>query len=99
MKPLATVVILPLTDTTLDNHLQMSPIMQQIENQEHAPKSAPVETLPIGEYVKILPGAKNTYKRGEYDRNQKRYALLDCDDISRVRYVKKGKVLFHGFTY
>lgn len=62
-------------------------------------KTAKVEDLKLGEYVKRKADAKKVYRRGEYDHATKRYALSDCDDICREVYVKRGTELFVGFTY
>ena len=62
-------------------------------------QSAPVEGLPVGEYVKRKADSSKVYKRGAYDRSTRTYELEDCSDISRSIYVKRGTVLFYGFTY
>jgi hypothetical protein len=62
-------------------------------------QSAPVETLPAGEYVKRKADSKTVYKRGAYDRSSQTYSLTDCSDINREIFVKRGTKLFYGFTY
>jgi hypothetical protein len=62
-------------------------------------QSSPVEALPLGEYVKRKADSKTVYKRGEYDRSSKTYSLIDCSDINREIFVKRGTPLFFGFTY
>lgn len=42
---------------------------------------------------------RKTFKRAKYDNSTKRFALDDCDDISREVFVKKGTKLFVGFSY
>lgn len=59
----------------------------------------PVEDLPLGEYVKRKADSKTVYKRGAYDRSSKTYSLIDCSDINREIFVKRGTPLFFGFTY
>jgi hypothetical protein len=61
--------------------------------------SAPVQDLPVGEYVRRKADSSKVYKRGAYDRSTRTYELEDCSDISRSIYVKRGTVLFYGFTY
>jgi len=61
--------------------------------------SARVEDLPLGEYVKRKADSSKVYKRGPYDRSTKTYQLDDCSDSSRALYVKRGTILFYGFTY
>jgi hypothetical protein len=60
---------------------------------------AKVEDLPLGEFIQRKPGAAAVYRRGPYDRSQGRYQLDDYNDSSRCIYVKKGTVLYFGFTY
>jgi len=61
--------------------------------------SARVEDLPVGEYVRRKADSSKVYKRGAYDRSTRTYELEDCSDCSRSIYVKRGTVLFYGFTY
>lgn len=58
-----------------------------------------VEQIKAGEYVKRKADAQKVFKRGGYDASSKRYELIDCEDINRVVYVRKGTPLFLGFTY
>jgi hypothetical protein len=80
---------------TLDDALQFSYTLEAGYPVE--PK--PVEALPLGEYVKRKANSKTVYKRGEYDRSSKTYSLIDCSDINREIFVKRGTPLFFGFTY
>ena len=59
-----------------------------------APVPVPVESIKIGSFVQRTLNAKITYVRGSYCREAKKYALQDCDDMSREIYVKKGTKLF-----
>jgi hypothetical protein len=61
--------------------------------------TAKVESIKSGEFVKRKPDASKVYKRGAYDASTKRYALQDCDDISREVFVKRGTELCIGFEY
>ena len=58
-----------------------------------------VEDIKLGEYVKRKADATKVYRRGGFDRATKRFALVDCDDINREIWVKRGTILFIGFTY
>jgi hypothetical protein len=58
-----------------------------------------VETIKLGEYVKRKEDSVKTFKRGSYDASAKRYSLVDCDDINREVFVKRGTLLVVGFTY
>ena len=60
---------------------------------------APVESLKPGEYVRRKAGANVTYIRGEYDRATKRYSLVRFDDTSREVFVKRGTLVFVGFSF
>lgn len=66
---------------------------------EQASNSQAVETIKQGEYVKRKADAKKVYIRGEYCRESKAYELTDAEDMNRQIYVKKGAVLYVGFTY
>lgn len=64
---------------------------------------AKVEDVARGDYVRKvtkdgLPLNK-VYQRGTFDRTTKRYSLIDCDDVNRELFVKKGTKLLVGFTY
>lgn len=52
-----------------------------------------------GEYVKRTPDAKKVYVVEGYDRVARKYALTDADDMNRQLYVKKGTLVWAGFTY
>jgi hypothetical protein len=65
----------------------------------YSPESKPVQDLPLGEYVKRKADSVKVYKRGPYDRSSGTYQLDDVSDISRAVYVKRGTILFFGFTY
>lgn len=62
-----------------------------------------VENISYGEFVRRLNKdgtmQRKTYIRGKYDAGSKRYALMDCDDINREVFVKKGTKLAIEFTY
>lgn len=58
-----------------------------------------IRTVAKGEYVKRKPDAAKVYKRGEYCRVSKKYALIDCDDINRIVYLKGDAPVHVGFTY
>jgi hypothetical protein len=58
-----------------------------------------IETTKPGEYVKTKADSQKVYKRGAYDRGSKSYSLQDCDDMNREIFVKRGRVVFVGFTY
>jgi len=58
-----------------------------------------VESIKRGEFVRRKADAVKTYQRGEYDKTSKRYSLVDCDDMNREVFVKRGTLLFVGFSY
>lgn len=66
-------------------------------NGDHYP--AKVEGIKQGEYVRRKVDARTTYIRRTYDVSTKRYLLEAADDMNRWVEVKKGTVLFVGFTY
>lgn len=60
---------------------------------------AAVETIKRGEFVRRKSDAVKTYTRGDYCKSTKRYSLNDCDDANREVWVKRGTLLFVGFSY
>lgn len=58
-----------------------------------------VESIKAGEFVRRTADAKKTYQRGSFDKSTKRYSLVDCDDVNREVFIKKGTKLFVGFSY
>ena len=62
-------------------------------------ESKQVQDLPLGEFVKRKADSHKVYKRVAYCKANKAYQLDDMEDISRAIYVKKGTILFYGFTY
>ncbi|MND53799.1 hypothetical protein D3C80_448460 [compost metagenome] len=62
-------------------------------------ESQAVESIKKGEFVKRKADAKGVFIRGEYDKSSKRYSLVDTEDHCREIWVKKGAMLFVGFTY
>lgn len=61
-------------------------------------KMVKVEEIAKGEFVRRKVGGK-TFQRGSFDRSTRRYSLVDCDDVNREVWVKKGTLLHVGFTY
>lgn len=58
-----------------------------------------VEIIKQGDYIRRNESTAKTYIRGSYDQSTKRYSLIDSEDTSREIFVKKGTLLFIGFTY
>jgi len=52
-----------------------------------------------GEFIRITTTANKTYIKGEYIREIKKYAVQDCEDANRYRYLKGSKMVAVGFTY
>jgi hypothetical protein len=52
-----------------------------------------------GEFIRRKPDSRITYRRGEYDRSQRKYALEDWDDHCREIYLKGSTMVWVGFTY
>lgn len=70
-----------------------------MNDHTYTEQHVPVESIKRGEYVRRKADATKTYVRGAYDPTSKRYSLEDVDDVSREVFVKKGTVLFVGFSY
>jgi len=58
-----------------------------------------IEDVRKGEFVRRKPDAKTTFIKDSYCRFDKRYMLMDDQDISRFVGIKKGTPVFIGFTY
>lgn len=77
----------------------VAPVLVQPEASHDGARPALVEAIKVGEYVKRKADATKVYRRGRYDASTKRYSLVDCDDVNREVFVKKGTTLYIGFTY
>jgi hypothetical protein len=62
-------------------------------------RAVKIENVKQGEYLKRKPHANKVYTRSVYDRFAKRYACDDTDDCSREVFLKKGTIVYIGFTY
>ena len=58
-----------------------------------------VKDLPKGEFVKRSQFGKKIYRRGEYIREAKAFALHHEDDISRWSLVRGSTKVWAGFRY
>ncbi len=58
-----------------------------------------IEKVKKGEFLKRKPDAQKTYTRGDYDRTYGRYRIDDWDDISRDMLIRKGTLVWVGFTF
>lgn len=68
------------------------------EAQALGATAIPIEQTKPTDFV-MIPGSKVVYKRGHYDRASKSFSLTNCDDMNAERFVKRGRVVFVGFTY
>ena len=55
--------------------------------------------LKKGEYIKRKADARKVYRKGDYDRAERKYACMDEDDISRTIYLKGDTLVYVGFDY
>jgi hypothetical protein len=60
---------------------------------------APLSSIPQNEYIKRHHDSQKVYIRGHYDRESKRYSLMDCEDMNREIFLKGSTMVFVGFTY
>ena len=58
-----------------------------------------VSDLKKGEYFKRKPDARKVYRKGDYDRAERKYECGDTDDISRAIYLKGDALVYVGFDY
>tara|TARA_R110000782_G_scaffold37450_1_gene88594 strand:+ start:1738 stop:1959 length:222 start_codon:yes stop_codon:yes gene_type:complete len=61
--------------------------------------AAKLKDIPVGEYFKRKPGAKQIYKKGAYDKSTRDYECGKVEDISAGMYLKGSTVVHIGFTY
>jgi hypothetical protein len=52
-----------------------------------------------GEFIRLKPDSKQTYTRGDYYPADKRFELVNCDDVNRFAYRAGCTTVFVGFTY
>lgn len=62
-------------------------------------KIVAIQHVTKGDYVKRKADSKAVYVKGDYCRIAKAYELRDTDDVNRVIYIKRDKVVAVGFTY
>jgi len=55
--------------------------------------------LKRGEAFKRKADARKVYRKGDYDRSERKYACDDEDDISRSIYLKGDALVYVGFDY
>jgi hypothetical protein len=55
--------------------------------------------LKRGEFFKRKADARKTYRKGDYDRSERKYEAMDEDDISRSTYLKGDVLVYVGFNY
>ena len=55
--------------------------------------------LKRGEAFKRKADARKVYRKGDYDRSERKYACDDEDDISRTIYLKGDALVYVGFDY
>ena len=61
--------------------------------------SKKLKDIKKGEFVKRKIDSKTVFIRGEYCRYEKRYELIDVEDINRILYFKGNINFFIGFDY
>lgn len=55
--------------------------------------------LKKGEFFKRKADARKVYRKGDYDRAERKFAGDDADDISRAIYLKGDTLVYVGFDY
>ena len=58
-----------------------------------------IEDVKKGDFVRRKIDAKTTFIKDEYCRYDKRYMLMDDQNINRFVGIKKGTPVYIGFTY
>jgi len=52
-----------------------------------------------GEFIIRTPNAGTVYKRGEYDRAEKKYSCISADDISKEIFLDGDAIVYVDFSY
>lgn len=55
--------------------------------------------LKKGEYLKRKADARKVYRKGDYDRAERKFSCMDTDDISREIFLKGDTMVYVGFDY
>lgn len=55
--------------------------------------------LKRGEFFKRKADARKVYRKGDYDRSERKFECDDTDDISRTAYLKGDTRVYVGFDY
>lgn len=58
-----------------------------------------IENIKVGEYFKKKPDGKTVYIRDKYVQGMKKYECYKFDDVNDLCYLKKGSVVYIGFTF
>lgn len=65
-----------------------------------------MQTIPLNKlkqsgehYFKRKPDAKAVYTINHYNREDKTYSCIDCNDINKEIFIKSNKPVFIGFDY
>ena len=62
-------------------------------------ESAKLKDVKKGDFVKRKIDSNKIFIRGDYCRFEKRYELIDVDDVNRFVYLKGSTAVFIGFDY
>lgn len=62
-------------------------------------KLVAIQHVTKGDYVKRKIDSKAVYVKGDYCRIAKAYEMRDTDDINRVIYIKRDKLVAVDFIY
>jgi hypothetical protein len=62
-------------------------------------RPARLRDCPKGEFIRLKPDSKQTYRRGDYCKTSKRFSLINCDDTNREAFRAGCTTVFIGFTY
>lgn len=58
-----------------------------------------LNTVKIGDYIKLSESSTVVWVRGEYDRSSKKYSIYKFDDINHESFKSGNRAVFIGFDF
>lgn len=73
--------------------------LQDSEIADDGARAVALKDVKKGDFVKRKSDSKKVYKKGDYDKTEKKFWLQDTDDISGGISMKGTATVYVGFTY
>ena len=86
--------------TSYTNLLGTNPHTQQDDTGNYETMTCVlIKNVEKGEFVKRFADTNKVYIKGDYCRFNKKYSLIDADDMNHEIFVPSNKAVFIGFSY